>query len=105
MKSSREKSHDVPATSWSSSSSRSRHSSLESTNSPSKRVSSPDDFLRPRNEKPCRLASRSIPESRFAIALWLSDVTPTRRPARMSATAAFAPCHVFPEPGGPWTKR
>ena len=37
--------------------------------------------------------------------MWLSDVTPTRRPARMSATAAFAPCHVFPEPGGPWTKR
>ena len=39
------------------------------------------------------------------IALWLSEVTATRLPARMSAIAIRAPCQVFPEPGGPCTKR
>ena len=34
-----------------------------------------------------------------------SAVTPTRRPACMSASAARAPLHVLPEPGGPCTKR
>jgi hypothetical protein len=47
---------------------------------PSKRVSSPEDFLRPAEREALPLASRSIPERRFAIALWLSDVTPTRGP-------------------------
>ena len=61
--------------------------------------------LTPRNVKPCRSASCSIARSRLWIALWLSDVTPMRFPSRISAIAIRAPCHVFPEPGGPCTKR
>ena len=60
---------------------------------------------RPLNVKPCRSASCSIARSRLWIALWLSEVTPTRLPARISATAIFAPCQVLPDPGGPCTKR
>ena len=59
----------------------------------------------PRNAKPCLSASCWIARSMLWIALWLSEVTPTRLPSRISAIAIRAPCHVFPDPGGPWTKR
>ena len=54
---------------------------------------------------PSSSAASSTSSRNLWIALWLSAVMPTRRPAFMSATAIRAPFHVFPEPGGPCTKR
>ena len=65
----------------------------------------PPPFFIPRNSKPASSAASSTSSRNLWIALWLSAVTPTRRPARMSAIAMRAPFHVFPEPGGPCTKR
>ena len=61
--------------------------------------------LTPLNVNPCASASCWIARSRLWMALWLSEVTPTRLPCRISATAMRAPCQVLPDPGGPWTNR
>ncbi len=74
-------------------------------NRPSKCDSSPLPFFIPRNSNPASTAASSTSSRNLWIALWLSAVTPTRRPARMSAIAIRAPFQVFPEPGGPWTNR
>ena len=97
----------VPATSSNDGSAQASVSFDVSINRPSKPVfsesSSPRFDAAEREALP--RASRSISRSRLWIALWLSDVTPTRFPSRISATAIRAPCHVLPEPGGPCTKR
>ncbi len=102
-------SHEVPATSCSPSSSRWRQASLLSIMPVAlgKRLSGSPcvDFFRPMKRKPTSCASASTAWSRLWIALWLSEVTPTRCPLRISATAMRAPCQVLPEPGGPWTNR
>ena len=52
-----------------------------------------------------RAPRRATSSRNLWIALWLSDVTPTRCPRRISSIAIRAPRHVLPEPGGPWTNR
>ena len=61
--------------------------------------------LTPLKVKSCASASCWIARRRLWIALWLSEVTPTRLPSRISAIAIRAPCQVLPEPGGPCTNR
>ena len=103
---SREKAHAVPATSWNAGSAQTSPSFDVTMHRLSNPVSvSGSPRLAPANANPCRSASCCTARRKLWIALWLSEVTPTRFPARMSAIAIRAPCHVFPEPGGPCTKR
>ena len=79
-----------------------RRRSTASMQRPSKRdslVVVASTSSRPLNAKPCSRPPARSPRSSLWIALWLSEVTPTRLPACISATAIFAPCHVLPEPG------
>ena len=103
---SRENAHAVPATSWNDGSAQTSVSVDVTTHRLSNAVSvSGSPRFAPANEYPCRSASCCTARRKLWIALWLSEVTPTRFPSRMSAIAMRAPCHVFPEPGGPCTKR
>ena len=105
---SRVNAHAVPATSWydgSAQTSRSFDASIDGIEGAVSSSSASRARRAPRNAKPCLSASCWIARSMLWIALWLSEVTPTRLPSRISAIAIRAPCHVFPEPGGPWTKR
>ena len=93
------------------SSSRSRPAvGSQSMNGPSKRdsVVAVRRLLPPAEGRtPCSRALRArSPRRSLWIALWLSEVTPTRLPlAHERDVPIFAPCHVLPEPGGPCTKR
>jgi len=47
-------------------------------------------FFAPEKRRPCSAAMSSTFASRLLIALWLFDETPTRFPARISATITCA---------------
>ena len=64
-----------------------------------------DAFFSPRSGTPVASASSSISARSLWIALWLCEAIATRLPREIRCVMSRAPVHVFPEPGGPWTKR
>ena len=52
-------------------------------------------------EHPLSVASFITSSRSFRMALWLTALTPTRRPRRTSSQIIRAPVKVFPAPGGP----
>ena len=94
----------VPATSWNDGSAQTSASSDETMDGIDGDVSASSASRArraPRNAKPWRSASCWIARSMLWIALWLSEVTPTRLPARISSIAMRAPATSSPSPAAP----